>query len=144
MLPFEIAGLALTIALIGAIVLAREDDMPRRDDPSAESRGASRVITLNHYLVLAAALFCIGLFGVLTSRSALRVVVCVELILNAVNLNLAAFSVYVAPSEAVGVNFVIFLMVVAAAEVGLALAVVVTLNRTSDIGAIDRLRKLRG
>jgi len=102
------------------------------------------VISLNHYLVLAAALFCIGLFGVLTSRSALRVVVCVELILNAVNLNLAAFSAYVAPREAVGVNFVIFLMVVAAAEVGLALAVVLTLNRTSDISAIDRLRKLKG
>ena len=102
------------------------------------------MIALNHYLVLAAALFCIGLFGVLTSRSALRVIVCIELILNAVNLNLAAFSAYVAPREAVGVNFVIFLMVVAAAEVGLALAVVSTLNRTSDISAIDRLRKLKG
>jgi NADH-quinone oxidoreductase subunit K len=102
------------------------------------------VIALNHYLVLAAALFCIGLFGVLTSRSALRVVVCVELILNAVNLNLAAFSAYVAPKQAVGVNFVIFLMVIAAAEVGLALAVILTLNRTSDISAIDRIRKLRG
>jgi len=102
------------------------------------------MITLNHYLVLAAALFCIGLFGVVTSRSALRVVVCVELILNAVNLNLAAFSAYVAPKQAVGMNFVIFLMVVAAAEVGLALAVILTLNRTSDISAIDRIRKLRG
>lgn len=102
------------------------------------------MITLNHYLVLAAALFCIGLFGVLTSRSALRVVVCVELILNAVNLNLAAFSAYVAPKEAVGMNFIIFLMVIAAAEVGLALAVILTLNRTSDISAIDRLRKLKG
>jgi len=102
------------------------------------------MITLNHYLVLAAALFCIGLFGVVTSRSALRVVVCVELILNAVNLNLAAFSAYVAPRQAVGMNFVIFLMVVAAAEVGLALAVILTLNRTSDISAIDRIRKLRG
>lgn len=102
------------------------------------------MIALNHYLVLAAALFCIGLYGVLTSRSALRVVVCVELILNAVNLNLAAFSAYVAPKQAVGVNFVIFLMVIAAAEVGLALAVILTLNRTSDISAIDRIRKLRG
>jgi len=102
------------------------------------------VITLNHYLVLAAALFCVGLYGVLTSRSALRVVICVELILNAVNLNLAAFSAFVAPRQAVGVNFVVFLMVVAAAEVGLALAVVLTLNRTDDISAIDRIRRLRG
>ncbi len=102
------------------------------------------MIGLNHYLVLAALLFCIGLFGVLTSRSALRVVVCVELLLNAVNLNLAAFSVYVAPKEAVGASFVIFLMVIAAAEVGLALALVLTLNRTTDIEAIDRISALRG
>lgn len=101
------------------------------------------MITLNHYLVLAAALFSIGLYGALTSRSALRVVVCVELILNAVNLNLAAFSVFVAPKEAVGMNFVIFLMVVAAAEVGLALAVIIVLNRSSDISAIDSIRTLR-
>jgi NADH:ubiquinone oxidoreductase subunit K len=102
------------------------------------------VIGLNHYLVLGAALFCIGIFGVLTARSALRVVICVELILNAVNVNLAAFSAYVAPREAVGMNFVIFLMVVSAAEVGLALAVILTLNRTSDISMIDQLRKLSG
>ncbi|MBI5231091.1 MAG: NADH-quinone oxidoreductase subunit NuoK [Coriobacteriales bacterium] len=102
------------------------------------------MITLNHYLILAAMLFCIGLFGVLTSKSALRVVICVELVLNAVNINLAAFSVYVAPREAVGVNFVIFLMVVAAAEVGLALALLITLNRTSDISAIDRITRMKG
>lgn len=102
------------------------------------------MITLNHYLVLAALLFCIGLFGVLTSKSALRVVICVELLLNAVNLNLAAFSAYVAPREAVGTSFVIFLMVIAAAEVGLALALIITLNRTGDITAIDTISELKG
>jgi NADH:ubiquinone oxidoreductase subunit K len=102
------------------------------------------VIGLNHFLVLGAALFAVGLYGALTSKSALRVVICVELILNAVNLNLAAFSAYVAPKEAVGMNFVIFLMVVAAAEVGLALAVIISLNRTSDVSAIDSIRRLRG
>ncbi len=102
------------------------------------------MIGLNHFLVLGAALFAVGLYGALTSKSALKVVICVELILNAVNLNLAAFSVYVAPKEAVGMNFVIFLMVVAAAEVGLALAVIISLNRTSDVSAIDSIRKLRG
>lgn len=101
-------------------------------------------IGLNHYLVLAALLFCIGLYGVLTSRSALRVIICVELILNAVNINLAAFSNFVAPREAVGMNFVIFLMVVAAAEVGLALALVITLNRSGDIGAIDSISRMKG
>ena len=102
------------------------------------------MLTLNHFLVLGAALFCIGLFGALTTRSALRVIICVELVLNAVNLNLAAFSAYVAPRQAVGMNFVIFLMVVAAAEVGLALAIVITLNRSNDINAIDSIKRLRG
>ena len=102
------------------------------------------MIGLNHYLVLGAALFCIGLYGVLTSKNALRVVISVELILNAVNINLAAFSVYVAPKQAVGLSFVVFLMVVAAAEFGLALAVIISLNRTEDSAAIDGLRKLRG
>ena len=102
------------------------------------------MIGLNHYLLLGAALFAIGIFGALTSKSALRVVICVELILNAVNLNLAAFSAYVAPKQAVGMNFIIFLMVVAAAEVGLALAIIISLNRTSDVGAIGSIRRLRG
>lgn len=102
------------------------------------------MIGLNHYLLLGAALFVIGLFGALTSKSALRVVICVELVLNAVNLNLAAFSAYVAPTQAVGMNFVIFLMVVAAAEVGLALALLLTLNRTSDIAAIDTISRMKG
>lgn len=102
------------------------------------------MITLNHFLVLAALLFSIGLFGVLTAKSALRVIICVELLLNAVNLNLAAFSAYVAPREAVGTSFVIFLMVIAAAEVGLALALVISLDRTGDISRIDSFRKLRG
>lgn len=102
------------------------------------------MIGLTHFLLLGAALFAIGLFGALTARSALRVVICVELILNAVNLNLAAFSAYVAPKQAVGMNFVIFLMVVAAAEIGLALAIIVTLNRTNDINAIESIRRLKG
>ena len=102
------------------------------------------MIGLNHYLLLGAALFAIGIFGALTSKSALRVVICVELVLNAVNLNLAAFSAYIAPERAVGMNFVIFLMVVAAAEVGLALAIIISLNRTSDVSAIDGIRRLRG
>ena len=102
------------------------------------------MIGLNHYLFFGAALFAIGLFGALTAKSALRVVVCVELILNAVNVNLAAFSAYVAPKQAVGMNFVVFLMVVAAAEVGLALAIIISLNRTDDVSAIDGIRRLRG
>ena len=101
------------------------------------------MLTLNHFLILGAALFCIGMFGALTSRSALRVVICVELVLNAVNLTLASFSAYVAPKQAVGMNFVVFLMVVAAAEVGLALAIIITLNRSNDINKIDSIKRLK-
>jgi NAD(P)H-quinone oxidoreductase subunit 4L len=102
------------------------------------------MIGLNHFLVLGAALFCIGLFGVLTSRNALRVVISVELILNAVNINLVAFSTYVAPRDAVGMNFVVFLIVVAAAEIGLGLALLITLNRSADISLLDSISKLKG
>lgn len=102
------------------------------------------MITLNHYVVLAAALFSLGLYGALTSKNGLRVVICVELMLNAVNLNIAAFAVFTAPGRALGTAFVIFLMVTAAAEFGLALAVIIALNRTSEIGAIDALRELKG
>jgi len=102
------------------------------------------VITLTHYLVLAAALFCIGLYGVLVSRSAIRVIVCVELMLNAVNVNLAAFALFGAKQPAAPMSFVIFLIVVAAAEVGLALALVVSLSRTRDVSAVDSFTELRG
>ncbi len=102
------------------------------------------MITLEQYLIVAAALFCIGLYGALTSKNALRVLISMELVLNAVNLNLAAFSFHIAPKQAVGINFVILLMVMAAAEVGLGLAVVLSVNRSRDISMIDRLRELRG
>jgi NADH-quinone oxidoreductase subunit K len=101
------------------------------------------VITLNHYLVLGAVLFCIGLYGALTSRSALRVIVCVELMLNAVNVNLVAFALFASEQPAFGLSFVILLIVVSAAEVGLALALVITLVRSGDISAIDTFRQLR-
>ncbi len=102
------------------------------------------MITLTHYLVLAAVLFCIGLFGVLTSRSALRVIVCVELMLNAVNINFVAFSVFNTEQPAAGISFVVFLIAVAAAEVGVALALIVSLSRTSDISAVDSYTRMRG
>jgi NADH:ubiquinone oxidoreductase subunit K len=101
------------------------------------------MITVGHYVVLGAALFCIGLYGALTSRSALRVILCVELMLNAVTLNLVAFSLMTAEQPLAGLSFVVLFMVVAAAEVGLALALVVALSRSGDISAIDTFATLR-
>lgn len=102
------------------------------------------MITLTHYLIVAAALFSIGLYGVLTARSALKLIVCVELMLNAVNVNLAAFALHSADGPAGGLGFVIFLIVIAAAEVGVALAVVVSLSRTGDVSSIESFNELRG
>ncbi len=102
------------------------------------------MITAAHYTVLASALFCIGLFGAMASRSALRVIIAVELMLNAVNLNLVAFALTTGTHPASGLAFVLLLVVIAAAEVGLALALIVALSRTSDIDAIDEYATLKG
>lgn len=101
-------------------------------------------VTLQHYIVLAAALFAVGLVGAVTSRSVLRVVLCVELMLNAVNLNLGAFALFTATEPAAGMSFIVFLIVVAAAEVGVALALVLSLSRRTGSVEIDSFTSMRG
>jgi NADH-quinone oxidoreductase subunit K len=88
------------------------------------------------YLILAAALFAVGLFGVLARRNAVAILLGVELMLNAVNINLVAFWRYINPADVAGQAFALFVLVVAAAEavVGLALIISVYRNRT-DIDA---------
>ena len=94
-------------------------------------------IGLQHYLVLSAILFSIGLFGAMSRSNAVGVLLCIELMLNAVNVMLVAFACYVQPSpqgvEIAGQLFAIFIMTVAAAEaaVGLALTISVFRHRTS-------------
>ncbi len=82
-----------------------------------------------HYVILSAVLFCIGLFGVLAKRNAVMVLICIELMLNAVNINLVAFSKYVTPTDFIGQIFAIFVITVAAAEVGLGLAIIIAIYR---------------
>ncbi len=86
-------------------------------------------ISLTHYVVLSALLFSIGLFGVLTKRNAVAVLICIELMLNAVNINLVAFSKYVTPTDFIGQIFSIFVITVAAAEVGVGLAIIIAIYR---------------
>ncbi len=92
-------------------------------------------IPLSWYLIVAAALFCIGIYGVLARRNAVGILMGVELMLNAVNINLVAFWRYLNPSDVAGQAFALFVLVVAAAEavVGLALIISVYRNR----GGID-------
>ena len=80
------------------------------------------MVPLNWYLVVAAALFCIGLYGALSRRNAVAVLMGIELILNAVNINLIAFWRYVTPKEVTGQIFAIFVFAVAAAEAAVGLA----------------------
>ena len=96
---------------------------------------------LNQFLLLAAALFCIGVYGVLTRRNGVMVLMSVELILNAVNINLVAFGAF--QDNVQGDVFAIFVIAVAAAEVGVGLAMVLLMyrnRRSIDFTEVDLLR----
>lgn len=106
---------------------------------------------INYYIFVSIALFCIGVAGVLTRRNAIIVFMCIELMLNAVNLLLVAFSkmhhaINVANNPAAGIDgqlFVFFIMVVAAAEVSVGLAIIVMMYRNThsvDINFLNRLK----
>jgi NADH:ubiquinone oxidoreductase subunit K len=87
------------------------------------------LVGLSHYLVLSAALFGIGIFGVLTRRNAIGILMSVELMFNAVNINFVAFSKFVTPGELVGQIFAIFVITIAAAEATVGLAIVLLIYR---------------
>lgn len=98
-------------------------------------------VPIDYYVYLSTLLFCIGVFGVLVRRNAIVVLMCIELMLNAVNLLLAAFSTYL--SDGQGQIMVFFIMVVAAAEaaVGLGILVMVYRNtKSTDISLLDKIR----
>ncbi len=90
---------------------------------------------LEHYLVLSAILFAIGLYGALAKRNAIIILMCIELMLNAVNITLVAFSRYVTPELLTGQIFAIFVIVVAAAEVAVGVAIILAIYR--GIESID-------
>jgi NADH-quinone oxidoreductase subunit K len=100
------------------------------------------VITLQHYLLLSAALFSLGIFGVLTRKNAVNVLMGLELILNSANINLIAFSRY-SSHGLDGQMFAVFVIVVAAAEVAVALAIVLTMYRLLKTVSLDQADTLR-
>ena len=98
-------------------------------------------VPLNHYIYLCAIIFTIGVIGVLTRRNAIVIFMSVELMLNAVNLLLTAFSVH--SNDPSGQVFVFFIMVLAAAEVAVGLAIIVMVYRNTksiDINVLNRLK----
>ncbi|BBA99461.1 putative NADH dehydrogenase I chain K [Actinacidiphila reveromycinica] len=92
--------------------------------------------------VLAALLFCVGLYGVLARRNAILVLMSVELMLNAVNLNLVAFDTWLDDRLHTGQALTLFTITIAAAEIGLGLAIVLLVHRNRGTADIDRLTDL--
>jgi NADH-quinone oxidoreductase subunit K len=99
-------------------------------------------VGINWYLTLSTVLFSIGAMGVLMRRNAIIVLMCIELMLNAVNLLLVAFSTYLGNGD--GQLFVFFIMVVAAAEAAVGLAILVMVYRNTKSTDISFLDKLKG
>ena len=96
---------------------------------------------LNQYLFLAAALFCIGVYGVLARRNGVLVLMSIELILNSVNINLVAFGAH--NGNIAGQVFALFVIAVAAAEVGVGLAIVLLIyrnRRSIDLSQVDLMK----
>ena len=97
---------------------------------------------LNQFLLLGAALFCIGVYGVLARRNGVMVLMSIELILNAVNLNLIAFALMNGNVD--GQVFALYVIGVAAAEVGVGLAMVILVYRNRRSIALDQLSEMKG
>jgi NAD(P)H-quinone oxidoreductase subunit 4L len=98
-------------------------------------------VYLSQFLLLAAVLFCIGIYGVLARRNAVLVLMSIELMLNAVNINLVAFGAF--RGNVIGQVFALFIIAIAAAEVGVGLAIVLLIyrNRTSiDLDEVDLMK----
>ena len=95
-------------------------------------------VGLEHYLILSAVLFSIGLYGVLAKRNAVVILMCIEIMLNAVNITLVAFSRYVVPVILTGQIFAIFVIVVAAAEAAVGIAIIIAIYRNRESIDVDK------
>lgn len=100
--------------------------------------------SLGWYLILAAILFCIGLFGVLARKNAIGMLMGVELMLNAVNINLIAFWRYLYSSSPAAEAFVIMIIAAAAAEVAVGLAIIISVYRRKDTVVAEEVSELKG
>ena len=160
---FQAAGLILLVAMIGAIVLTlRERVGIKRQDiakqnartrgrrsrsgksPSARaSEETAMTIGLGHYLTVAAVLFTLGVFGIFLNRkNVIVILMSVELILLAVNINFVAFSTYL--GDIVGQVFALLILTVAAAEAAIGLAILVVFFRNRGTIAVEDVNMMRG
>ena len=99
-------------------------------------------LLLNQFLLLGAVLFCAGVYGVLVRKNAVLVLMSIELVLNAVNINLVAFGAY--RHDVAGSVFALFVIAIAAAEVGVGLAIVLLIYRNRRSVDLDDIAELKG
>ena len=95
------------------------------------------MIPINDFLILSSILLALGMYGVLARRSAVLILMSVELMLQAVSINFITFAVYLSPETFTGLIFAVFVITIAAAEVGLALAIVLRLYRNKATSNVD-------
>ena len=101
------------------------------------------MLNLYHYLALSAILFCIGIFGVLTRRNAIGILMSIELLFNAVNINFVAFARFINPQEITGQVFTIFVITIAAAEAAVGLAIIILIYRQYKGVEVDRVNIMK-
>lgn len=98
---------------------------------------------LQYFLLLGAALFCIGIYGLITSRNAVRVLMSIELMLNAVNINLIGFSNFLDGASIKGQVFAVFVITVAAAEAAVGLSIILSIYRNRDTIDMEQFNLLK-
>jgi NAD(P)H-quinone oxidoreductase subunit 4L len=101
------------------------------------------MIGLEHYLVLSAVLFCIGLFGALVKKNSVVILMCIEIMLNAINIAAVAFSQFVTPVQITGQVLVVFTVAVAAAEAAVGLAIIFTIYRNYKGINVDKINLMK-
>ena len=101
---------------------------------------------LEHYLILSAIMFSIGLYGALAKRNAVAILMCIEIMLNAVNIALVAFSRYLVPNSVLltGQVFAIFIITVAAAEAAVGLAIIIAIYRSRQSVDVEQADSMKG
>lgn len=101
------------------------------------------MIPLQYYLIASTALLSVGIFGVLTRKHVVQILLSIELILNAVTINFVAFSLYMTPQRPIGQVFAIFVITLAAAEVGVGLAIILAVYKSLKTANIEDIRLLK-
>jgi NADH-quinone oxidoreductase subunit K len=101
-------------------------------------------VPLSWYLILGAAIFCIGVYGLLSNRNLIVIMMSIELMLNAVVINLVAFARFIEPTRVVGKTFAVIVYATAAAEAALGLALIISIWRTEDTVAAEEMDLLQG